>query len=323
MKNWFLAVSAMLVLAGCFNSKKESGENGAAAYEKQEITQTPVEKVTAKEEQKPLAETVTEISKAEPEGKDGDTKTIKGIECVLVKAGTFVMGSKSDEEGRSNDETRHKVTLTNDYYIGKYEVTNRQYAAFLNAKGIGAYGKSGDVELVKADDEGVIFDDDNLEWSYKKGYENYPVMYVTWYGANEFCRWVGGRLPTEAEWEFAARGGNLSKGYIYSGSNTVGDVAWYYDNSDRQTYPVGQKKPNELGIYDMSGNVWEWCRDLYGDYPDYAVTNPTGPSNGSSRIVRGGSWSINAQYCRVADRVNNNPSIINNIIGFRVVFPVN
>jgi formylglycine-generating enzyme required for sulfatase activity len=226
---------------------------------------------------------------------DGDTKTINGIECVLVKAGTFTMGSPESEEGRYSDETQHQVTLTQDYWISKYPVTQAQYEAVMGSNPASGYGVG----------------------------DNYPVYNVTWNNANDFCKAVGGRLPTEAEWEFAARGGNKSNGYIYSGSDNLSEVAWYWDNipsqnygdSDYGTQPVGQKKANELGIYDMSGNVWEWCSDWHDDYPTDAVTDPTGPASGSYRVLRGGSWYYYSQYCRVADRYDGTPSFSSNLFG--------
>ncbi len=133
-------------------------------------------------------------------------------------------------------------------------------------------------------------------------------------------------MPTEAEWEFAARGGNLSQGYKYAGSNTIGDVAWYYDNSyalgsshpDYGTHPVGTKAPNELGLYDMCGNVFEWCQDWYGSYSSSPSTNPTGPASGSDRVHRGGGWIIGAGYGRVSDRYAYNPSTMGNYLGLRL-----
>ena len=127
------------------------------------------------------------------------------------------------------------------------------------------------------------------------------------------------RLPTEAEWEYAARGGNKSKGYKYAGSNTIGDVAWYSSNSSSKTHPVKQKAANELGLYDMSGNVYEWCQDWYGSYNSSVQTNPTGASSGSYRVTRGGSWDYSAKCCRVSDRSNDVPSYrYNNGLGLRL-----
>ncbi len=126
-------------------------------------------------------------------------------------------------------------------------------------------------------------------------------------------------LPTEAQWEYAARGGHKSNGYhVYSGSDSLDDVGWYEDNSDRSTQPVGEKRPNELGLYDMSGNVYEWCRDCYGGYPSGSVTDPAGPSSGSSRVLRGGSWCDDARRCRSACRSYGGPSYRYYYYGFRV-----
>jgi formylglycine-generating enzyme required for sulfatase activity len=176
-------------------------------------------------------------------GNDGDEMTINGIECVLVKAGKFIMGGSYF----GNSETQ-QVTLTKDFCISKYPITNAQY------------GNS-------------------------NSNANHPVVNVNWSQADTWAKSKGGQLPTEAQWEFAARGGNKSEGYIYSGSNTIGDVAWYSgNNSPNGTKAVGQKLPNELGIYDMSGNVWEWCSDWYGGYSSSAVTDPTGPSTGGNRV---------------------------------------
>jgi formylglycine-generating enzyme required for sulfatase activity len=126
------------------------------------------------------------------------------------------------------------------------------------------------------------------------------------------------RLPTEAEWEYAARGGNKSNGYKYSGSNNISDVAWYSGNSGNKTHTVGQKRSNELGLYDMSGNVYEWCRDWYGGYPEGTVTDPVEPGSGKYRVLRGGSWFNNATYCRSAYRTRFNPTFRDSSSGFRV-----
>ena len=216
---------------------------------------------------------------------------------VFVAGGTFQMGATSEQESDAYDGERpvHAVTL-NDFYIGKYEVTQAQWKAVMGS---------------------------NQSWF--TGDDNLPVEEVSWEEVQEFIKKLNAltgktyRLPTEAEWEYAARGGKKSLGYKYAGSNTVGDVAWYWANSGYKTHPVGQKQPNELGLYDMSGNVEEWCQDWYGGYPSSAQTNPTGPSSGSYRVLRGGHWGSSARDCRVAFRNNGNPSYGDSFGGFRLV----
>ena len=164
----------------------------------------------------------------------------------------------------------------------------------------------------------------NTKWAINGEGDNYPMYYVSWEEAQEFVRRLNSqtgnqyRLPTEAEWEFAARGGNSSRGYKYSGSNTVGEVAWYSQNSNYDTHPVGTKSSNELGVYDMSGNVSEWCSDWYGDYSSSTQTNPQGPSAGSGRVYRGGSWNGNARFVRVSYRYSGTPGLRNNFLGLRL-----
>lgn len=196
---------------------------------------------------------------------------------VYVSGGTFTMGGTSEQESDDyyNEKPTHSVTLSS-YYICKYEVTQALWRDIMGSNP-----------------------------SYFKG-DNLPVEQVSWNDCQTFINRLNcytGRnfcLPTEAEWEFAARGGNYSRHYKYSGSNYIGDVAWYNDNSGNRTHPVGTKQANELGLYDMSGNVWEWCSDWYGSYK-------TGPSSGSARVRRGGSWSYYNQCCRSAFRSYGTP----------------
>ena len=224
------------------------------------------------------------------------------IEMVKVEGGTFMMGSPENEPNRDSDETQHRVTLSS-FWIGKYEVTFEQYDKFCEATG-----------RSKPDDIG---------W----GRGRRPVTNVSWYDATAFCEWLSSvtgrtyRLPTEAEWEYAAKGGNRSRGFIYAGDNSIQEVAWYIDNSGGQTHPVGGKRPNELGLYDMSGNVWEWCSDWYGKYSSSPQVNPSGPSGGSNRVIRGGSWFNLAIGCRAANRNSITPDSRRSLLGFRLVSP--
>ncbi len=225
----------------------------------------------------------------------------------------------------NNDERPQHTVTVNDFYIGKYEVTNKQYCKFLNAincNSNGSYNDSeyGNVEYIDMDDGDCQINYNNGKFIPENGKDNYPVIEVTWYGANAFAKWAGGRLPTEAEWEFAARGGKQSNGYKYSGSNNIDDVAWYWNNGGKHTHQVGTKSPNELGIYDMSGNVWEWCHDWYDKkyYKKRLRNNPQGPSSGKYRVLRGGSWFNGPGLCRVADRGRSYPDNTDYDYGFRV-----
>ena len=237
------------------------------------------------------------------------TETVSGveIEMIYVKGGTFRMGATEEQGDDAYDSEKpvHSVTLS-DYYIGKFEVTQGLWEKVM--------GTTIHEQLIKAD----------YSSTYGVG-SDYPMYYVNWEEAQEFCTRLGqltGKnyaLPTEAQWEYAARGGVKSRGYKYSGSNTIGNVAWYRDNSSSSTHPVATKQPNELGLYDMSGNVWEWCSDWHGSYSSESQSNPTGPSTGSGRVLRGGSWSFNARSCRVSNRLYSYPSSRYFNSGFRVV----
>ncbi|MGM0497761.1 MAG: formylglycine-generating enzyme family protein [Bacteroidota bacterium] len=241
------------------------------------------------------------------------------IDMVQVKGGTFKMGCTSEQPKCDKDEKPvHKVTLS-DYTIGRYEITNEQYCVFLNEQNISSDGRDGRTSLIHIGNSHCQVRYVNGEFVPKEGKADYPVVEVTWSGAQAFCEWAGGRLPTEAEWEYAARGGHKSKETIYSGANHVDSIAWYVRNSGDHSHPVGTKKPNELGIYDMSGNVWEWCNDWYGDYPSEPQNNPKGPKRGNSVVIRGGSWLYYGSFCRVSNRGSSAPSYAFNNYGFRLV----
>ena len=214
---------------------------------------------------------------------------------VYVQGGTFMMGADaSDNDAYKDEKPAHQVTLSS-YYICKYEVTQALWQEVMGSNP-------------------SRFKGDNL-----------PVESVSWNDCQVFISKLNAmtgqhyRLPTEAEWEFAARGGNSSRGYKYSGSSTLSDVAWYGENSGNKTHLVGTKSPNELGLYDMIGNVREWCSDWYGDYNSSAQTNPAGPSRGTYRVYRGGGWVDNARLCRASCRSNYAPGYRYGDLGLRLV----
>jgi len=241
-------------------------------------------------------------------------------QTVLVNGGTFQMGSPIGT-GENDEQTQHNVTV-NSFRISKYEITNQQYTVFMNDIGANSNGSISGVEYLNMGGNNCQIEYIGGQFVPQSGKENYPVIEVSWYGAKAYAEHYGGRLPTEAEWEFATRGGNSSNGYTYSGSDNIDDVAWYWSNSGHASHTVGAKNANELGIYDMSGNVWEWCNDWYSNiyYSNSPSTNPQGPTSGYYRVNRGGSWLFNANYCRVADRNGGYPTDTSNLLGFRPVF---
>ena len=238
------------------------------------------------------------------------------LDFVFVDGGTFEMGS----EGNNIDETPiHSVTLSN-YYISRTEVTNAMFCHFLNEIGAEADGTVRGRQYMMFDDPDhhvnmISYSQQDKKFVVQEGFENYPVAFVYSSGASAFCSWLGVSLPTEAQWEFAARGGVLSGNYLYAGSNTAEEVGWFDENSEGHAHPVAQKTPNELGVYDMSGNNWELCRDGYSNYPEEAVTDPVGW--GGSSIIRGGSWFDRKVELRSANRDFLSGGNASYIIGFR------
>lgn len=239
---------------------------------------------------------VTDDNGGDEEKFENKSFTVGGVKfkMVAVVGGTFQMGASStDKDANDNEFPQHKVTLS-DYYIGETEVTQALWKAVM--------------ELNPSDHKG----------------DNFPVEQVSWKDCQVFITKLNQltgltfHLPTEAEWEYAARGGSKSKGYRYSGSNDVNVVAWYDENSGYETHAVGTKVKNELGIYDMCGNVWEWCLDWEYNYTSDSQTNPTGPSSGKYRIFRGGGYWSDAEYCRSTCRLTRNPDESDEYTGFRL-----
>ncbi|MDH3349214.1 MAG: formylglycine-generating enzyme family protein [Desulfobulbaceae bacterium] len=222
-------------------------------------------------------------------------ESITGMKFIRVTGSCYSMGSPTSEKGRGNDERQHEACV-DDFWIAIHEVTQSQWKKIM--------GSNPSIN--------------------RKG-NSYPVENISWEDAVAFAKKInnkagmGFRLPTEAEWEFAARAGTTT---LYSGSSSPDKVAWYYNNSSLASHPVGVKKPNKFGIYDMSGNVWEWCLDWYGKNYSRGSDNPQGPVKGIKKVSRGGSWSGNPEDIRVARREKDTPGAHYSDVGFRLVMSV-
>lgn len=295
---------------GEYMLKFESVENAADCVEDDEFVMPDVDKLykvdlLSKKQERETAER-EEIERQEQEklGRERREREargefeVKGVQFKMVKVegGTFMMGATEEQRTDAFDREKpaHQVTLS-DYYIGETVVTQELWKAVMGNNP-----------------------------SYWEG-DDLPIEMVSWEDAQKFIEKLNRetgrefRLPTEAEWEYAARGGKKSQGYKYSGSDNLDEVAWYVGNSESRTHPVKEKKANELGLYDMSGNVWEWCQDRYGNYTRESQTNPQGPPWGVDRVCRGGSWSLYAEGCRVSIRELNSSIIRYKTLGFRLV----
>ncbi len=269
-------------------------------------------------ETKPKEEVVLEAKEEPTEDvvfvNNEEVRTAPEIEgMVFVQGGCFNMGSHF---GNANELPVHKVCL-DDFYIGKYEVRIKEYVAFLNAIGCNPDGKKDNQKYISI---GLKIKYNGSQFTFEDKDANLPATTVSWYGAKAYAEWAGGRLPTEAEWEYAARGGLKMKQTLYAGSDSIYDVAMYAQSSGNHLQPVGKKAPNELGIYDMSGNAYEWVADLY--HPSYYAKspekNPQGSPFGKTRILRGGSFGDKASDCRVSFRHKFTPANSFYFFGFRI-----
>ncbi len=252
-------------------------------------------------------------------------KTAK--QMIFVEGGPFIMGSNL---GSEHEKPIHLVTIES-FYIGKYEVTIAEFEEFIKETGYQTQDERDQYgwTFVEGKQKQVF----GMNWRHdplgnlQKDKTN-PVIRLNWYDATAYCKWLSEktgenyRLPTEAEWEYAARGGKKTLGYLYSGSNNLNEVAWSYSNAGHTTHPVGQKKANELGLYDMSGNAVEWCSDWYSEkyYQDSKNSiNPTGPNSGDYKVRRGGDWFYPNETCKIFFRSHNVPVSSSNISGLRIV----
>jgi formylglycine-generating enzyme required for sulfatase activity len=279
-----------------------------------------------------------------------------GVRLLLIPKGSFQMGSTPEEKGSDDDEKQHSVTITHDYYLGVFEVTQAQYKKVMgkNPSYFQGNNVATRIPAKKHPETGRTIEEEKI---IPVNTDNHPVEFVSWEEAVEFCKRLSDlpeekkagrvyRLPTEAEWEYACRAGTKTAYSFGADRNVLKDFDWFGDNSggkiinsDRiweksredvdiyiekllenggKTHPVGTKKANPWGLYDMHGNVCEWCSDWYVNYPKQAITDPIGPKLGSFRVFRGGSWHYVAAFCRLAFRGRGAPSGRGFDLGFRV-----
>jgi formylglycine-generating enzyme required for sulfatase activity len=238
-------------------------------------------------------------------------------DLVIIPAGTFVMGN---DAGGGDEKPQHSVTLSS-FQLSKTEITNKQFVVFLNALGCAGSGTINNIKIIDLSrNKKIVFE--NGIFKTGSDSENLPVTGVTWSGADLFCKTFSGRLPTEAEWEYSAMGGENN---VYSGSNELNEIAWFKENSSGQLNNVGTKKPNGYGIYDLTGNVWEWCYDFYDKtyYKSSAPLNPLGPVSGSNKVIRGGDYLSPKESLSNKFRSNSNiAGTTGDVIGFRICIPI-
>jgi formylglycine-generating enzyme required for sulfatase activity len=245
-----------------------------------------------------------------------------GMKLRLIPPGEFMTGSPTSEQGRRDNETQHRVRITKPFYLGLHEVTIEQFRAFVKARHYQTEAER--------HGRGDFFRMPQFTWwdAEFRQEADHPVLYISWNDAVAFCAWLSNRekrpyrLPTEAEWEYACRAGSTTRLFFGDDASMLDEYAWYRDNADHKTHPVGQKKPNAWGLCDMHGNVYEWCSDWYssGYYTESPVDDPTGPTSGSIRVGRGGSWYSTAGHCRSAGRGSDLPSLRYYGLGFHVAF---
>jgi len=255
------------------------------------------------------------------------TNSKSGIKMIKVEGGFFQMGSS---KGKKDEYPQHKVEL-DDFSLSKYEITNEQYCKFLNYMHCNKKAKFNNIQYLNTSSSFCEIEYKKGRFYTKQGKSNHPVVEVSWYGANAYCKWMGGRLPTEAEWEYAAKGASVethspvpnpfgSRASLQSRNYDIDKIAWYNKNSRSHSHPVGQKNTNMLGFHDMNGNVWEWCTDWY-DKNYYAVSDVKNPKNtipSEFKILRGGSWKNTAYSCRSLTRYKLEAKKSAKNIGFRV-----
>lgn len=300
------ALLATCLLYSCNTAKKTAKINKTQPKDTIEIS------VANDTLPKPIKETEIKESPAEIEKTTIKEKPEIPLEMELVNIpeGTIVVNNKIE-----NPYYKPKTISTKGFKISKTEITNFQYCQFLNNLGIDSLGILNGTKLFNIEDPFLQIEYVSNNWQAKHKYENYPMICVTWYGADEYCKWAGGCLPSQEEWEYAASGGdNNNYIHLFSGSDNISEVAWYANNSNLETHKVGQKKANEFGLFDMSGNVAEWTSDWF-----IPQDNNSKYLN-KYKIIKGGSWaSSNALYCQIWYQDLNFPNNCNFTTGFRLL----
>jgi len=250
-------------------------------------------------------------------------KAVSSPDMIWLPGGTFTMGSP-EGFGEDREHPAHEVTLSH-YAVGQHPVTVGEFRRFVAATGYRTEAEEGDGAYVY-DKKGDWNQKEDASWlnPYLSQDDTHPVVCISWNDAHAYCRWLSDQtgqtygLLTEAQWEHACRAGSDAAYSFGDDAEKLGAYAWYIDNAGDGTRPVGEKRPNGWHLYDMHGNIWEWCSDWYGDYPGEVEQDPNGPESGSNRVVRGGSWYYDADYCRSAYRYGLEPSDRRGILGFRL-----
>jgi len=305
------------VLAGHENQRRElqptAGESQTLAIQLQRLPEPAAPAPPASPPPSTVVSKPPEPAPKLPTAPSGPLPTITnsiGMQLALIPAGQVLMGSSSkvlDYDASDNEMPQHRVRITRPFYLGIYEVTQGQFRRFVEETG---------------------YTDGPKEWQeqFRTQNDDHPGTYVNWQDAAEFCKWLSAkegqtyRLPTEAEWEYAYRAGTQTRFSFGDADEVLSEYAWFSANAGNTTHPVGQKKPNAWGLFDMQGNVCEWCADWYDAkyYESSPQDNPAGPAVGSKRVFRGGSWNSDASSCRAAYRIRIEPSYRNRGLGFRL-----
>jgi formylglycine-generating enzyme required for sulfatase activity len=270
---------------------------------------------------------ISSLIENEPNTQSSDCSIPRNLlpEMISVDGGNLTIGCTAEQGADCKDTNPPRAVSVSAFKLSKTEITNAQYCAFLNACKVDGYGWHNNHRMLDVFGTGIKIRYVNKKWLPQKGFERFPMICVTWFGADAYCRAAGGRLPTETEWEFAARGGNLSGKYKYAGSANLKKVGWHANNSNNCAHAVATLQANELGLFDMSGNVWEWCSDIFAAQQDTDLDDddrdddpPQLTDEDVVHVLRGGCWYDQENYCTVSFRDGNRAGDTDSGNGFRL-----